>query len=235
MIDFHPTKKYIRDLNSIDQRVFVVGDIHGKYDLLIRALKENDIRSDDLVFFLGDLINKGNQSREVLDFVLDRDNTVCLYGNHESSFLLMVRELIKRDLHKYSEEENCSVLNNYINDMSAFWLQGMSFQEIFNYAEKIKSSFYFAAELIVGSEKIGLVHASVPNYDWKDLMTFQERSIWSFDNYNDDNIVDIKNIDMVIHGHVPVKDVTKKANAVYIDTASYRGSDEKRLSFIRIA
>lgn len=68
-----------------NRRLFI-GDVHGHYDglmLLFEAIAPN---SDDRLYFLGDLIDRGPQSDMVVNFV--RQNSYpCLLGNHEQMLL----------------------------------------------------------------------------------------------------------------------------------------------------
>lgn len=79
-------------------RTFAIGDIHGELDML-RALlaKLPDVGRSDTVVFMGDYIDRGPRSREVVEVVrgLDRDtgcSVVCLRGNHEDAWLRVVDE-----------------------------------------------------------------------------------------------------------------------------------------------
>lgn len=69
-------------------KIFAIGDIHGCYDKL-RELMERipyDPQQDTLVF-LGDYIDRGPQSREVLTYLCqlrrEAEKVVMLMGNHE--------------------------------------------------------------------------------------------------------------------------------------------------------
>jgi len=79
-----------------DRRFFVVGDIHGCYLKLRRLLDQLDWRpgGDDLLIFLGDYIDRGPQSYEVVDTLADLSsraaNVVTLLGNHEDLFLRFI-------------------------------------------------------------------------------------------------------------------------------------------------
>ena len=71
------------------KKLFVVGDIHGQFDLLQELLKHWDRESQDLVF-LGDLADRGPKSKEVFELVMDlvaREQAVCVVGNHEDMML----------------------------------------------------------------------------------------------------------------------------------------------------
>ncbi len=74
------------------QRCFIVGDIHGCLDMLKDLMAKIDWRPDrDRLIFLGDYIDRGEDSKGVIDFLVDLMNTSPyvqgLMGNHESLFL----------------------------------------------------------------------------------------------------------------------------------------------------
>ena len=80
----------------LGQRVYAIGDIHGRIDLLDRLLEmlrsdnaKRD-RADTVLIFLGDLIDRGASSREVVARVragVDWAKTIALMGNHEAILL----------------------------------------------------------------------------------------------------------------------------------------------------
>ena len=73
-------------------KIFAIGDIHGCISKLksIMNMIDIDARNDTLVF-IGDYIDRGVDSKGVVDFVLDLkesiDRVICLQGNHEQMFL----------------------------------------------------------------------------------------------------------------------------------------------------
>ena len=67
-------------------RRIVIGDVHGHYDTLMSLLDAIAPTSDDMVYFLGDLIDRGPQSAQVVDFV-KKSPYLCLLGNHEQMLL----------------------------------------------------------------------------------------------------------------------------------------------------
>jgi len=73
-------------------RIFAVGDIHGCLDQLKEMISLLDIdRNQDTLVFIGDYIDRGPDSKGVLDFILElkkeMKTVVCLRGNHEEMFL----------------------------------------------------------------------------------------------------------------------------------------------------
>lgn len=81
-----------------DLRIYAIGDIHGRADLLQRLLDkidDDDARrgavAERRLVFLGDYIDRGPLSREVIDILIDglpdRFATDFLRGNHEEMLL----------------------------------------------------------------------------------------------------------------------------------------------------
>ena len=67
---------------------YVIGDVHGKAGMLEDLLKTWDGQTQ--LLFLGDLIDRGEDSRRVLEMVkelVDNQGAICLSGNHEYMFL----------------------------------------------------------------------------------------------------------------------------------------------------
>ncbi len=67
-------------------RLIAIGDIHGEYYKLEKLLENLQIQHDDTVIFLGDYIDRGLYSKQVIDRLLEL-STFCsctfLKGNHE--------------------------------------------------------------------------------------------------------------------------------------------------------
>ncbi|TBR58972.1 serine/threonine protein phosphatase [Mastigocladus laminosus UU774] len=74
-------------------RRIVIGDVHGHYEGLMRLLDAIAPASNDQVYFLGDLIDRGPQSAQVVDFVKDTPYQ-CLLGNHEQMLLNVLTKRI---------------------------------------------------------------------------------------------------------------------------------------------
>lgn len=69
---------------------YAIGDIHGNFFKLNRLIKRLNIKKDDILVFLGDYIDRGPMSFEVIDLLIEFDklhNCVFLKGNHEDMFV----------------------------------------------------------------------------------------------------------------------------------------------------
>lgn len=87
-------------------RIYAVGDVHGRSDLLAAATAaiEADARAraadgrKPVIVLLGDYVDRGDDARGVLDLILGlrarspRDGLVCLIGNHEAALLDFVAD-----------------------------------------------------------------------------------------------------------------------------------------------
>lgn len=83
------------------ERIFAIGDIHGCISKLKSIMNMIDIDAqNDTLVFIGDYIDRGVDSKGVVDFVLDLrksiDRMICLQGNHEQMFL----DYLSDDKHK---------------------------------------------------------------------------------------------------------------------------------------
>lgn len=80
-----------------DTRVYAVGDIHGRVDLLerlairIKLDAKNSDAARKVLVFLGDYVDRGFNSKDVLDFLIEHEfedfETHFLLGNHEQWML----------------------------------------------------------------------------------------------------------------------------------------------------
>jgi len=103
--------KFLSNSHSQNQipmgmRVYAIGDIHGCRDhleqLLLKIDEDIALKADPTMpvvpklVFLGDYVDRGSQSPEVIDFLINLQNsdrdTVFLMGNHERSLLKFLIE-----------------------------------------------------------------------------------------------------------------------------------------------
>lgn len=72
-------------------RQFIIGDIHGCAKTFKALLKQLSLTKEDQLFILGDLINRGENSKKVIKKILklrkQSYNIHVLRGNHEQQFL----------------------------------------------------------------------------------------------------------------------------------------------------
>ncbi|HEX3851051.1 MAG TPA: metallophosphoesterase, partial [Polyangiaceae bacterium] len=78
------------------QRTFAIGDIHGETKHLYKLMSTlPKLDAEDTVVFLGDYVDRGPQSAQVVDFVRSLPGktpakVVALRGNHEDAWLRVI-------------------------------------------------------------------------------------------------------------------------------------------------
>ncbi len=73
-------------MGEANHRRIIIGDVHGHYEGLMLLLEAIAPGTDDQVYFLGDLIDRGPESSNVISFVREHGYN-CLLGNHEQLLL----------------------------------------------------------------------------------------------------------------------------------------------------
>lgn len=70
------------------KRTIFIWDIHGCYTEFSLLVKKLEIQNHDSVYILGDMINKGPESFQVLEYIYKQLNFTAILWNHEVNFLL---------------------------------------------------------------------------------------------------------------------------------------------------
>ena len=208
-------------------RIYAIGDIHGRLDLLSELLAR--ISSDialrptarPLYVFLGDYIDRGTSSRETIDRLIEHGKThesVFLKGNHE---LIAIKCLSDRGLFdqwlrlggletlvSYGVPAETLANGKQIAELqSAF--HGALPQAHFRFFRDLKNSFecgdFFFA------------HAGVkPNVELSrqkenDLLWIRGEFLTSKDDFGK----------IVVHGHTPAREIEVGPNRINIDTGAF--------------
>lgn len=101
-------------------RTFVIGDIHGCFDELQELIEKIELKDEDMLISLGDIIDRGNKSKEVYHFFKNRSNSKVLMGNHErkhlNGILSYAQEIVKIQFDKEYDE-----FLNWINSLDYFY------------------------------------------------------------------------------------------------------------------
>ncbi|WP_158055898.1 metallophosphoesterase [Halorussus halophilus] len=69
------------------EEIYVVGDVHGCRAEFEQLLDRLDLRDDELVVLVGDLVRKGPDSAGVLELVKERENVKSVLGNNEDKLV----------------------------------------------------------------------------------------------------------------------------------------------------
>ena len=116
------------------KRVVAVGDIHGCAVALRALIDALQPTADDLLIVLGDAVDRGPDSRGVIEQLLclrEQCELVCLMGNHEQMLLDSFRGLMPErqwhayggaeTLHSYAMGDRASMVPNSHLEFLATW------------------------------------------------------------------------------------------------------------------
>jgi serine/threonine protein phosphatase 1 len=208
-------------------RIYVVGDVHGRADLLAQVLASIDADigaysgPQIIQVFLGDYVDRGRQSRQVIDMLVSRaryHDMVFLKGNHEAYVLEFLRNPAIIDEWKYfgGLETLMSYGMTPTIDMNRQEQQVLA--NAFRHALPDNHLWFLSA--LKASFSCGdyfFAHAGVrPGVP---LLRQQEQDLlWIRDDFLlfEDGFGKI-----VIHGHTPVKEPDIRPNRINIDTGAY--------------
>lgn len=73
--------------------IYVMSDIHGCYHEFKQALQLIEFSQNDTLYVLGDVIDRGAHSIELLNEMMMYDNIIPLIGNHEVMAMSLLRKL----------------------------------------------------------------------------------------------------------------------------------------------
>ena len=99
---------------------YVIGDVQGCYSelqALIKKIKFNP--SKDKIIFAGDLVNRGNQSLEVMEFCMKYKGSIkAVLGNHDFYLLYLIEHQKKnKSLKKVLESRNIQKYHSWLKKL----------------------------------------------------------------------------------------------------------------------
>lgn len=207
---------------------YICSDIHGHFYLLEEALKRVGFKEEvDRLFSLGDLIDRGDGSSQVLEWI-NKPWFYAIQGNHE-------RMLIN------AFESQSDILRHQWFAWGGQWAEDMADEEVEPFYNAL-SELPIAIDIeLANGLHVGLVHAELPNTcDWNSvillLQSAKPNDIESNREISDllwkrsqafstvDEILDIElvtNVGHVFHGHTIVSDYHTITNRTFMDLGSY--------------
>lgn len=206
-------------LQHKEGNIFVFGDVHGQLLAFLRLIEKIKFdKNKDHLILLGDLIDRGPNSLEVLLYAIDKPYITILAGNHEE---LMCEAMLSETSRKSSRiiwEMNGGEWANIHNPDLLYML-----------AVKMYEQFYYMVTVELDSGlKFGLTHGDIIGSSWNELVKnsdnekLMKQLLWSRKRANAKEAVNfpIRDVDYTLHGHTPKKSLTMFHNSIFIDTVS---------------
>ncbi len=199
---------------NLKEMIYAIGDIHGCAQELELLLAKIAPKSDDTVVFLGDYIDRGPDSKGVIDVVISlkkKCHVVALKGNHESLFLDFLES-------PQSVGAGLFILNGGSTTLASYAGPGGTFE-----IPESHIKFLYGLKPLYETEDFFFVHAGVPI---RALSTIHPKNdeqalLWSRQPFLSS---DFKWEKRIVHGHTPVQEPEIKSNRINVDTgAVYNG------------
>lgn len=210
-----------------ERPLWVIGDIHGRFDLIKRLLQHIDEMAvaKAQIITVGDYIDRGEQNRQAIELIYARDrgdeNFTALYGNHE--------ELMLNFFDEPAISANRWLRNGGLQTMASYKIGGLSERPDAKTAEeaakKIQESLSEGMEdwlrnlpRSYSSGNVHVVHAAadpdVPMSDQDD-----HTLTWGHEDFDNKPRQDGQ---WIVYGHKIVETAGKdKLGRIAVDTGAY--------------
>lgn len=211
--------------------IYVVGDLHGCYRLLMQELEKIRFNFEqDLLICTGDLVDRGSENLECIS-LLDQPWFLSVRGNHEEMCIKGREDVWIQDMHARNGGEWFYLLSTEKQDeLSAIF-----------------SQLPLVIEIQLEDKKIGILHADIDIHDWNQFKTniakgerkipgltsAYTNALWGRGRirHHSKRYGTVKNIDEIYLGHTIVKRHTQIDNCHYIDIGS---SYTQKLCIVKI-
>lgn len=183
---------------------FIIGDIHGRSAKLTKILSyiKGDLGKDDIIIFLGDYIDRGPSSFEVIERLIELSasyRTVFLTGNHEDMFIRFVNR--GDNYYNYIRNGGMFTIKSYIKNLNAFSIP------------ESHKGFYNSLRLYYESDDFIAVHAGLN----PEVMCLEDQKRYDLIWIREEFYHSPRRWDKtVIFGHTPTP-YLNNSDAVYID------------------
>ena len=198
---------------------YVISDIHGQYDMFMEILKKIDLKDTDMLYVLGDVLDRGPHPIKVLLKLMEMPNAICIVGNHEYMAVECLSFLLKEVTDRSLEELDIKTLDNLVT-----WQYNGAKTTIDEFRElsaemqeeviEFLKDFSIYEELRAKGKEYLLVHAGLGNFEpGKDIEDYSLYDlIWQRADY-ERTYYDNK---VVVTGHTPTQMIEDNPNPGYI-------------------
>ena len=204
-------KLAIKNIDNIKGRILFIGDVHGCKIELETLLKKFSPTSKDMIIGLGDLINKGPDSRGVLNLI-NRYKIQCIQGNHERR-LLRSFEANKRKGLKPSDAYTLGHLHRKVWKSIAKWPQAIHLTEqkiICIHGGFLPDEPWHKTDPEVATTVQVITSDGLPGKRSKNPVARPWADFWN-------------GSEKVLYGHTPREEVLRHDSAIGLDTSCVYG------------
>lgn len=215
-------------------RDFVIGDIHGCYDAVRNLLNTIGFRpSVDRLFCVGDLVDRGPQSIDVLNLARQHWFFSCR-GNHEQMLIDYLRASHEKQPYDKTWLKKCFKSFTEQQQFAGAWLPVLDRMPYVMSVGKGDDKFYVVhAEIL--EQKASVTPHMLENWLFNDPQKAEKRSLWGrslLTAFNDKRPVKRAHdsqLSTIYCGHTIVKSPIQVARQIYLDGGAYLAYDEEKL------
>jgi len=215
-------------LNSLPapDRIYAIGDIHGRSDLLERLLgmirRDANRQSGSVsLVFIGDYVDRGRDSRGVIEMLVELDREMSAYflrGNHDQALLdFLAHPATYPAWRDFGADE--TLISYGVRPPSSDDLQSLhkTREQLARAIPAAHLRFLNDLRFYVETDRFYFAHAGIrPGVPFhaqspRDLMWIRDEFLDSSDNFGK----------TVVHGHSPKSTPVRKRNRIGVDTNAY--------------
>jgi len=205
----------------LSENILAIGDVHGCSNEFAQLVQLLPMQNDVTLVCLGDYIDRGPDSRGVIDILLDlekRHRVVTLKGNHESMLLDFLDAPQSKRAGMFIFNGGSSTLASYADEKGRYRIPDAHLD------------FLRRLRVFYETEHHFFVHAGVPEIPLDKVDPVKQESIllWTRKKFLKSQYQWSK---MIVHGHTRVSEVEIRQNRINLDTACAYGG---KLSAIQL-
>lgn len=179
--------------------VYVTSDLHGEYNLFMELLnKINFDKTKDKLYILGDVVDRGNKSIELLQYIYqNRESMILLKGNHEE---MMLDGITVKNYHMWFGNGGLNTYREYES------LTTQIQKQLFKYIRELPCLL----QIKVSNTNFILSHAGVETDHNGKILPQQDQDflLWAREEFLNDT--EIANDVIAIVGHTPTVNIHNK-------------------------
>jgi len=84
--------------------IYVMSDLHGCYDAYVKMLKRISFSKEDILYILGDVVDRGPDGMKILLDIARRENVILFRGNHDQQAGILLSNLYRLEDGSCSKE-----------------------------------------------------------------------------------------------------------------------------------
>lgn len=171
--------------------IYVISDLHGCYEKYLKMLEKISFSSNDTLYILGDVVDRGDGGIKILQDMMKKRNIIPIMGNHEKMALNILQKVYSEL--EYEGKTTATVSSS--NDCKLWFAHGgfptyhhfsllhpKQQRSLLEYIE----SFSIDCDIVVNGKQFYLAHSALKAHCHKELSKTisNDRHFWERMDYS---------------------------------------------------